>query len=257
VAAGGGLVVGRVIFALAIIALGIETWVFARVVEHPLGATYNGIPVIPWLPAIPWLAYLSGAIWVGCGVGILLPRTMRMAAITLGILYVLCSLIIVVPKNAANIADVGLRTVVFEPLAIATLAWLMAGFLERASRYILAIALIAFGVDHFIVLKFIAGLIPGWIPWHVFWSALFGVAFIASGVSIALKVLPRWGAAGMALMFGIWVITLHLPRVMGLYGIAGAPKNPNEWSSLLIATALWGGFWALADQWRKEPVRPT
>ena len=47
-------------------------------------------------------------------------------------------------------------------------------------------------------------------------------------------------------MFGTWVITLHLPRVLGLYGIVGAPKNPDEWSSLLIAMALWGGFWELA-----------
>lgn len=47
-------------------------------------------------------------------------------------------------------------------------------------------------------------------------------------------------------MFAIWVLTLHLPRVLGLYGIAGAPRNPNEWSSLFIAIALWGGSWALA-----------
>jgi hypothetical protein len=47
-------------------------------------------------------------------------------------------------------------------------------------------------------------------------------------------------------MFGIWVVTLHLPRVLGLYAIPGAPTDPNEWSSLFIATALWGGLWALA-----------
>jgi hypothetical protein len=42
------------------------------------------------------------------------------------------------------------------------------------------------------------------------------------------------------------VITLYLPRVLGLYGIPDALHNPNEWSSLFIATAVWGGFWALA-----------
>lgn len=31
------------------------------------------------------------------------------------------------------------------------------------------------------------------------------------------------------------------------YGIPGALHNPNEWSSLFIAVALWGGSWALAD----------
>jgi hypothetical protein len=48
-------------------------------------------------------------------------------------------------------------------------------------------------------------------------------------------------------MFGVWVVTLHLPRVLGLYGIPGAPHNPNEWSSLLIALGLGGGLWAIAD----------
>jgi hypothetical protein len=106
--------------------------------------------------------------------------------------------------------------------------------------------MIIFGIDHFLALIFIANLLPAWIPGHVFWVAFFGVAFIAAGLGIALNVLSRSAAAGLGLMFGIWVITLHLPRVLGLYGIPNAPHNPNEWSSLFIAAALWGGFWALA-----------
>ena len=88
-----------------------------------------------------------------------------------------------------------------------------------------ALSLIIFGIDHFIVLAFIAAFIPAWIPWRVFWSAFFGVAFIAAGVSIGLKWMERWGAIGIGLMFGIWVVTLHLPRVLGFYGIPGAPNE--------------------------------
>jgi uncharacterized membrane protein len=167
-------------------------------------------------------------------------------------LFFVLTLILDVPKNAANIGNISLRTGVFEPFSLACLAWLLPGpgaipgWLERLGRYLLAISLIVFGVDHFLALGFIATLIPSWIPWHVFWVAFFGVAFIASGVSIGLNVLQRWGAAGLGLMFGIWVFTLHLPRVLGVYGIPGAPHNPNEWSSLFIAVALWGGLWALA-----------
>ena len=145
-----------------------------------------------------------------------------------------------------------LRTIVFEPFALACLAWLLPGpgaipvWLRRASRYLLALSFIAFGVDHFLALGFIANLIPSWIPFHVFWVAFFGVAFIAAALSIAFNILLRWGAAGIGLMFGTWVITLHLPRVLGLYPIPGAPHDPNEWSSLFIAMALWGGCWALA-----------
>ena len=71
----------------------------------------------------------------------------------------------------------------------------------------------------------------------MFWVVFFGIAFIVAGLSIGLNSLLRWGAAGIGLMFGIWVVTLHLPRVLGLYGIPGAPRDPKEWSSLFIAVA--------------------
>ena len=98
-----------------------------------------------------------------------------------------------------------------------------------------------------IALAPIATLIPSWIPWHVFWIGFFGVGFVASGLSIGRDRLHPYGAYGLGLMFCIWVFTLHLPRVLGLYRIPGAPHNPNEWESLFIAIALWGGPWALGQ----------
>lgn len=86
--------VGRLLFSLAIIGVGIETLVCARRVGHSLGPQYDVIPVIPWLPAFPWLAYLFGAIWVFCGAGLLFRRTMRMAAATLGTLLLVCALVL-------------------------------------------------------------------------------------------------------------------------------------------------------------------
>jgi hypothetical protein len=245
---------GRAVFALAMMALGGETMVCARYVfdSPPFGSQHRVIPVIPWLPAIPWLAYVFGAVWLVCGAGLLSQRTVRTAAMVLGSLLFVCAIILEVPKNLANIGSMSLRTGVFEPIALAALAWLLPGaggtprWLVRASRYLLAVSFIVFGVDHLIALAPIGSLLPSWIPWHVFWIGSFGVGFIAAGLSIGLNFLQRWSALGIGLMFAIWVFTLHLPRVLGLYGIPGAPHNPNEWSSLFIAVALWGGSWALA-----------
>lgn len=247
---------GRAIFALAVIGLGIETLVCAHSVTFlytgASGPRFKAIPVLPFLPPIAWLAYLFGAILAICGAGLLVKRTERISAMAVGALMFLGAVVLNAPKNAAVPGDMGLRTVVFEPLAIATLAWLLPGrgatpsWLARASRFLLAVSLIVFGVDHFLALVPIGTLIPPWIPWHVFWIAFFGAGFIAAGLSIGLNILPRWGAACLGLMFAIWVLTLHLPRVLlGLYGGKG-PHNPDEWSSLLIAIALWGGSWALA-----------
>lgn len=257
---------GRPIFALAIIGLGLETLACAqRVVflypqaSHP---RFKAIPVLPFLPPIPWLAYLFGAILAICGAGLLVKRTLRTSAMVVGSFMFLGAVILNAPKSVAIPGDMSLRTVVFEPLAIAALAWLLPGvgptpgWLARASRYLLAVSLIVFGVDHFLALTPIGTLIPPWIPWHVFWIAFFGAGFIAAGLSIGLKVLPRWGAACLGLMFAIWVFTLHLPRVFfGLYGGKGL-HNPDEWSSLFIAIALWGGSWAMAHRVPADVAQP-
>jgi uncharacterized membrane protein len=87
-------------------------------------------------------------------------------------------------------------------------------WLVRASRYLLALSFIVFGVDHFLGLAPIGRLIPPWIPWHVFWIGFFGAGFIAAGLSIGFDFLLRWGAAFIGLMFAIWAVTLHLPRVL-------------------------------------------
>jgi hypothetical protein len=247
---------GRAIFALAIIGLGIETLVCAQrvIFLYPQASNprFKVIPALPFLPPIPWLAYLFGAILAICGAGLLFKRTLRTSAMVVGSLMFLGAVVLNAPKNAAIPGSMSLRTVVFEPLAIATLTWLLPGggatpsWLARASRYLLAVSLIVFGVDHFLALAPIGTLIPPWIPWHVFWIAFFGTGFIAAGLSIGLNVLLRWGAACLGLMYAIWVFALHLPRVLlGLYG-GGGPHNPDEWSSLFIAIALWGGSWALA-----------
>lgn len=250
------LSLGRPVFSLAIIGLGIETLVCAQrvVFLYPLPSNprFKAIPVLPFLPPIPWLAYLFGAVLAICGAGLLFKRTLRTSALVVGSLMFLGAVVLNAPKNAAIPGSMGLRTIVFEPLAIAMLAWLLPGQsatpsrLARVSRYLLAVSLIVFGVDHFLALAPIGTLIPNWIPWHVFWIAFFGAGFIAAGVSIGLNILLRWGAACIGLMYAIWVFTLHLPTVLGLYVIPDRQEHPALWSSLFIAIAMWGGSWALA-----------
>jgi uncharacterized membrane protein len=234
---------GFVLFALAIIALGIETFVCAGKLEGTLIQSDR-------------FGRILGSLLAAGGVGLLFKRTARAAAVALGTVLFLYALISEVPRYATNLRSISSRTGVFEPLAIAALAWLLPrpgatpSWLARESRYLLAVSLIVFGVDHFLALEPIGTLIPPWIPGHAFWIAFFGAAFIAAGISIGLNIMLRWGAFCIGFMFAIWVFTLHLPRTLfGLYGGSG-PHAPDEWSSLFIAVALWGGCWALA---RSQP----
>jgi uncharacterized membrane protein len=240
---------GRVLFSLAIIGIGVETLICSYGSSQSLGPPYKVVPVIPWLPAIPSLAYSVGAIFILCGASLLFQRKVVVSSITLGVLMLLCGLAFDVPRRP-NFMSAEWRTNVLEPIAIGSLAWLAPGlggiprWLHRTSRYLLAFALIVFGIAHFQVLTFIASLVPGWIPWHRFWTVFFGVAFISAGVSFATGFLQRWAALGVGLMFALWAVTIHLPALLT------APQDPDKWSDVFIVAALWGGSWALARDLR-------
>jgi len=246
---------GRLLFSLAIIGIGVEILICSYASSHSLGPHYKVVPVIPWLPAIPSLAYPVGAIFVLCGAALLFQRMLIVSSITLGALMVVCGLAFDVPRRP-NLMSAEWRTNVLEPIAIGSLAWLapgldgIPGWLHRTSRYLLAFALIVFGIAHFQVLTFIASLVPGWIPWHRFWTVFLGVAFISAGVSFATGFLQRWAALGVGLMFALWTLTIHLPVLLNMLRTPGAPQDPDKWSDVFIVAALWGGFWALTRDLR-------
>jgi uncharacterized membrane protein len=246
---------GRLLFSLAIIGMGVETLICSYVSSHSPGPHHQVVPVIPWLPAIPSLVYLVGTILVLCGAGLLFQRTLVVSSITLGSLMLLCGLAFDVPRRP-NLMSAEWRTNVLEPIVIGSLAWLAPGlggiprWLHGASRYLLAFGLIVFGIAHFQVLAFIASMVPGWIPWHWFWTVFFGVAFICAGVGFATGFLQRWAALGVGLMFALWTVTIHVPPVLNFFCTPGATQDPDKWSDLFIVAALWGGFWALVRDLR-------
>src|SRR5438445_10638950 len=224
---------GRLLFSLAIFGIGVETLFCSYVSSHSLGPHYKVVPVIPWLPAIPSLAYLVGAILILCGASLLFQRTLVVSSITLGVLMVLCGLAFDVPRRP-NLMSAEWRTNVLEPIAIGSLAWLAPGldgiprWLYRMSRYLLAFALIVFGIAHFQVLTFIASLVPGWIPWPRFWTVFFRVAFIFAGVSFATGCLQRWAALGVGLMFALWTVTIHVPPVLNFFRTPRRTSRPGQ-----------------------------
>jgi uncharacterized membrane protein YphA (DoxX/SURF4 family) len=233
---------GRILFAVAITAFGVENLICARFGE-------GVIPVIPWVPGNPFLGYLTGLVLIACGVGILIDVKARVAAVSLGIIFFVCVLLLQTPHVVAHPLDVSVRTGFFETLAICGVALALAGrmpgegsgFLERSGTLLFALSAVVFGIDHFLVLNIIAGLIPSWIPGAMFWAYFTGAVFIAAGIAFATGWMADWGSLGLGLMFLMWVLVLHGPRV------ASYPRshNPNEWSSAFIALAMCGGSWIL------------
>ena len=83
---------------------------------------------------------------------------------------------------------------------------------------------------------------PAWIPAHLFWAYFVGLAFLAAAISIVTRRYMKLGAGLLGLMFFLWVVVLHGPRM------AAAVHNGDEWTSALVALSMCGGSWLIAGK---------
>src|SRR5438874_13067744 len=94
--------------------------------------------------------------------------------------------------------------------------------------------------------RFVAGLVPAFMPGRLFWAYFIGAAFVAAAAGILYKLMARPAATMLGVMFFLFVVLLHIPRIVGNAG------NGNEWTSGFVALAMCGGAWILANAapWR-------
>jgi uncharacterized membrane protein YphA (DoxX/SURF4 family) len=71
--------------------------------------------------------------------------------------------------------------------------------------------LIVFGIDHFIYVNFVSGLVPKWIPFPIFWTYLTGIALLGSGISILINFKTKIIFQLAAIMLFVWLVTIHIP----------------------------------------------
>jgi putative oxidoreductase len=86
--------------------------------------------------------------------------------------------------------------------------------LLNGCRYLYALVIAGFGVQHFIYAGFVATIVPGWIPWHLFWTYLVGLALIMAAISIVIKKAARLACVLLGTMIFLFVVLIHLPLVM-------------------------------------------
>jgi uncharacterized membrane protein len=238
---------GRAFLALAIACFGIHYIYFAALA----GTDALAIPGPPWFPLGRGLAYIAGAGLLAAGISIASGWKSRWSAPLLSAALILRVLIIHLPKLLTNIHDPGLWTSGAEILSIAGGVMVLSAlsndriasshrFTLRIGQILFALPLIVVGVQHFLYANFIATLIPSWIPGHLFWAYFVGVAFFASTLAIVFRRAVPLAPGLLGLMFFLWVVMLHLPRV-----IASA-HNGSEWTSMFVALAMSGGALAVA-----------
>jgi uncharacterized membrane protein YphA (DoxX/SURF4 family) len=246
---------GRVLFGIAFVAFGVQYFIYGRFA--------GGLPPAPpWTPGAPATAYVLGALLIAAGATIAasamtaVNAKARLFATLLGILVFVCVLAMFIATPSAVLHDGTARTRALEPLALAGAAWVLAGSLSApangqswdaatdklatAGRFIFGASMVVFGFQHFMYGQFVSMLVPSWLPWHIFWTYFFGVALIAAGISIVTGIQARLAAILLGVMFLLWVVVLHAPRV------AASPRNGDEWSSLFVAIAMCGSCFIIA-----------
>jgi hypothetical protein len=246
---------GQLLFGIAILAFGVENFFCA----------HFGVPVggVAWFPANPFFGYFTGFVLLAAGLSLVANVHSRLTAILVGYLFLAYALFFNLRLIVAHPADWSTYGVLCEALAMCGSAWTLALILPRSSAgwqnvlgkaavagpYLFAASLIVFGGIHFLVAHLIAGLIPAWIPGSLFWTYLIGTAFIAAAISIAIRRLDQWAGFLLGIMFLLFVVLVHSPRV------AADIHNPDEWSSGLIALAMCGGSWIVARHAQRRSER--
>ena len=244
---------GHAVFATTLIALGV-----LGLIKSDYVAIWQPLP-----RGVPAVASVCALIFLACGIGLLCRRTAAAAARVL-VVYLLLWLLVVrlpgiFPVPTVEYWWAACKTAVMLGAAWVLYVWFAVDWDKRwlslvlgdrglrIARMLYGLALILFGVAHFMYLKQTAVLVPGWLPSHVAWAYFTGFTFVAAGVAVLLGVYARLAAALSALQMGMFTLLVWVPIV------AAGSKDTFQWSETIVSASLTAGAWVIADSYRHAP----
>ena len=206
---------------------------------------------------LPFGAFIGGCLMmlqIAGGVGIEYRGTARLAAIVLGIVYLLFSLacipgIVAAPTSYVNYGNFFEQ---FSPLcgalavsaASETNAARAAAF-GRVARLGLGLSAISFTLSQIFYLRFTADLVPKWIPPNqIFWAILTTIAFALAAIAILINRQTPLAITLMALMLTLFGVVVWIPILIA------HPKAHLNWSEFALTFLIAGAAWVVADSSR-------
>jgi hypothetical protein len=242
-----------------------KTALYGRIV-FGASAVLFGVIALMWHDADTWqnLQHIwslpLGAIIGTCfmtaqiagGIGMQYPRTVRSAAVVLGIVY-LCFSLACVPDivAASNIYDkYGGSFFQFFSLLCGAIALYAATeasaatalVFGRVARLGLGVCAISFTLGQALLLRETAHLVPKWIPpSQMFWAILTTVAFALAAIAILINRHARLALRLMTLMLALFGILIWVPHLIA------HPKAHFDWSECVITFLITGAVWTGAD----------
>ncbi len=111
--------------------------------------------------------------------------------------------------------------------------------------------LAVFAAEHFTATRSIASLVPGWIPWHIFWAIFVGIALTAAALSFAVHRVTGLAATMLGLMFFLFVV------LMDIESLVAHPGNRFVQALLLRELTFSACAFGLAATLASERWRPA
>lgn len=249
--------VGHAAFAAAMIAIGI-----AGLAKGDFTPVWQPVP--RGLPGREVLIYVCALLSLASGVGLLWVRTATLAARVLLVYLVLWTLlfkgrlILLAPTVESAYQICGQNAVLIAG------AWVLytrlagdwdrrwIGFAGgesgvRIARVLYALAMIAFGLSHFVYLNLTAPLVPGWLPWHVGWAYFTGCTYLAAAAAMLAGVWARMAAVLSAAQMAGFTLLVWVPMA-----VAGT-LSAFQWGEFLASCALTAAGWVVAESYRGTP----
>lgn len=242
---------GQAFFAATIAGLGIAGLIKGDFTQIWL------VPVGPG-PVRETLVWLSAIVSLGCGIGLLLPRAAGPASRILFLFLLTWLLLLRIPEMIRAFA-VDTWWASAQTAAMTGAAWVLhvrfAGEPQdprspfaagprglRAARALFGLALIPFGIAHFLYLARTTSLVPGWLPWHLFWAWFFGGTFILAGVALMIGLFARLAARLTLVQMGLFTVLVWVPIVLGT-------PSASDWGEFGVSWALTAAAWVVADSY--------
>jgi uncharacterized membrane protein len=244
--------VGHVFFAATLIGVGL-----LGLIKGDFTAIWDPVP--KGMPAREALVYLCALISLACGIGLLLQRTATLAARVLFGYLLLWLLLLRLPSLFLSF-DVGSWWSACKTAALLAGAWVLYVWFAsdwdkqrltiatgntglRAASVIYGLALIPFGIAHFLYPDATAVLVPAWLPSPVAWAYFTGGAYIAAGVAVVIGVCARLAVTLSALQTGIISVLVWVPRVVT------GNLNAFQWGEVVVSIALTAAAWVVVDSY--------
>ncbi len=205
----------------------------------------------PNIPLRVPLAYLTAVIEVAGGIALLLPRTARVGALTLTMVYSVFTLIWV-PKALVNLGNYDPIGNVFEEFALVAAGLVSCATFSPAgssiARYrpffvlLFGVCPISFGIAHIIDMPGLLGWIPGWLPpAKMFWAYATTIGFFGAAVAILTGIMAPLAARLLTAEIVIFEFLVWIPNLIA------APRNHFNWAGNAICIALAGASWVISD----------